>query len=181
MLSRVWLCNPVDHSPPGSSVQGIFQARILEWVAISSFRESSWPTDWTCISCISRWILYHWATWEDPTNTQESHDYNLSLHQGSGFSTLMSIFFLNWWWSLVTFCSISQDLFCHRWMWVIVAQLCPTLCNPWTSSRQEHWSGLSFPSPGDHPNPGIEHGSSALQADSLPSETPGKPTSKRHL
>ena len=97
------------------------------------------------------------------------------------FQLSCQFFFLNWWWSLVTFCSISQDLFCHRWMWVIVAQLCPTLCNPWTSSRQEHWSGLSFPSPGDHPNPGIEHGSSALQADSLPSETPGKPTSKRHL
>ena len=37
-------------------------------------------------------------------------------------------------------------------------------------SRQEYWSGLSFPSPGDLPNPGIEHGSPALQADSLPNE-----------
>ena len=39
-------------------------------------------------------------------------------------------------------------------------------------SRQEHWSGLPFPSPGDHPNPGIEPGFSALQADSLPTELP---------
>ena len=42
-------------------------------------------------------------------------------------------------------------------------------------SRQEYWSGLPFPSPGDFPNPGIEAGSPALQADSLPTEPPGKP------
>ena len=41
-------------------------------------------------------------------------------------------------------------------------------------SRQEYWSGLPFPSPGDLPNPGIESGSSVLQADTLPSEPPGK-------
>ena len=41
-------------------------------------------------------------------------------------------------------------------------------------SRQEYWNGLPFPSPGDLPDPGIEPGSSALQADSLPSEPPGK-------
>ena len=39
-------------------------------------------------------------------------------------------------------------------------------------SRQEYWSGLPFPSPGDLPNPGIELGSAALQADALPSEPP---------
>ena len=41
-------------------------------------------------------------------------------------------------------------------------------------SRQEYWSGLPFPSPGDLPDPGIEPGSPALQADALPSEPPGK-------
>ena len=41
-------------------------------------------------------------------------------------------------------------------------------------SRQEYWSGLPFPSPGDPPDPGIEPGSPALQADALPSEPPGK-------
>ena len=61
---------------------------------------------------------------------------------------------------------------------------------PWTVACQaplsmelswkEYWSGLPFPSPGDRPNPGIKHLSPALQADSLPSEPPGKPTSKRH-
>ena len=42
-------------------------------------------------------------------------------------------------------------------------------------SRQEYWGGLSFPSPGNRPDPGIEPGSPALQADALPSEPPGKP------
>ena len=42
-------------------------------------------------------------------------------------------------------------------------------------SRQEYWSRLSFPSPGDLPDPGIEPGSPALQADSLPFVPPGKP------
>ena len=54
------LCDPMDCSLPGS-VHGIFQTRILEWVAISSSRGSSWPRGWThisCVSCIGRWILY---------------------------------------------------------------------------------------------------------------------------
>ena len=46
-------CNPVDHSPPSSSVHWIFQARILEWVAISSPGGSSQPKYWTCVSCSS--------------------------------------------------------------------------------------------------------------------------------
>ena len=53
----------MDCSPPGFSVHGIFQARILEWVAISSSRGFPQPRCQTCIchvSCISRWILYHW-------------------------------------------------------------------------------------------------------------------------
>ena len=45
-------------------------------------------------------------------------------------------------------------------------------------SRQEYWSGLPFPSPGDLPDPGIEHRSPALQADALTSEPPGKPEIK---
>ena len=48
MLNHVWLfCNPIDYSPPGSSVHGILQARILEWVAISFSRGSSRPRDQT--------------------------------------------------------------------------------------------------------------------------------------
>ena len=47
------LCDPVDHSPPGSSIHGILQARILEWVAISFSRASSQPRDQTHVSCLS--------------------------------------------------------------------------------------------------------------------------------
>ena len=51
-------------NPPSFSVHGILQAGILEWVAMPSSRGSFWPRDWTCVSCIGRWILYHLATWE---------------------------------------------------------------------------------------------------------------------
>ena len=66
-LSLVWLCDPMDCSPPGSSLYGIFQARVLGWVAISSSRGSFWPRDRTCVSWISRigkQILYRCTTWE---------------------------------------------------------------------------------------------------------------------
>ena len=51
--SCLTLCDPMDCSPSGSSVHGIFQSRILEWVAISFSRRSSWPRDWTCVSRVS--------------------------------------------------------------------------------------------------------------------------------
>ena len=52
------------YSLPGSFAHGLFQIRILQQVAISSSRGSSQPRDQTHISCINRWILYHWATWK---------------------------------------------------------------------------------------------------------------------
>ena len=65
-----------------------------------------------------------------------------------------------------------------------VPQSCPSFCNPMDCSspassvhgifHQEYWSGLPFPSPGGLPNPGMEPESPGLQADSLPSEAPGK-------
>ena len=55
---------PMDYSLPGSSVHGILQPRILEWVAISSSRGSSRLRDQILISCIGRQILYHLVTWE---------------------------------------------------------------------------------------------------------------------
>ena len=54
---------PTLCSPPGSSVHGILQARILEWVAMPFPRGSSWPRDWTHVSwvvCTGRWVLYHY-------------------------------------------------------------------------------------------------------------------------
>ena len=56
----------MDCSPPGFSVHGISQTRVLEWVANSFSMGSSRPRDQTCISFIGRGILSHWATWEAP-------------------------------------------------------------------------------------------------------------------
>ena len=61
----------MDCSPPGFSVHGISQARILEWVAFSSSSGSSWSRDQTFVSfvsCIGVQILYHWPTGEAQTN-----------------------------------------------------------------------------------------------------------------
>ena len=82
---------------------------------------------------------------------------------------------------------LLTSLFGNIWkVKMLVAQSFPTLTViPWIVahqaplsmefSRQEYWSGLTFPSPGDLPDPRIERSSPALQANSLPSESPGKP------
>ena len=61
LQSHSTLCDPMDCSPLDSSVHGILQARILQWVAMLSSRGFSWPRDWTTshISCTDRQILYH--------------------------------------------------------------------------------------------------------------------------
>ena len=70
-----------------------------------------------------------------------------------------------------------------------IAQSCPALCDPWAVayqappsmgfSRQEYWSGLPFPSPGDLPDPVIKLGSATLQAEALPSEPPVQSNSNK--
>ena len=60
--SCLTLCGPMGCNPPGSSVHGIFQGRILERVAISFSKVSSQLRNGTCVSCIGRRILYHWLT-----------------------------------------------------------------------------------------------------------------------
>ena len=75
----------MDCSPPGSSVYGIFQARILEWVVVFSSRGSSWLKDQTvsCGSCISRQTLYHWATWEAPYNHEKKEKWKWTVMSDS--------------------------------------------------------------------------------------------------
>ena len=59
-FNHVWLfASPWNHSPPGSSVRGILQSRVLECVAMPSSRRSSQPRDRTRVSCIGKQILYH--------------------------------------------------------------------------------------------------------------------------
>ena len=64
LLSCVWLWNPMDYSLPGSSIHEIFQARALEWVAISFSRGSSRPRDRTLVSHIAGRCFNLWATKE---------------------------------------------------------------------------------------------------------------------
>ena len=134
----------------------ILQARILEWVAISFSRESSWPRGpswprgWTQISCIASRFFTVWAT--------------TAIQRHNSGTCLLATFL-----GFVTHTVAKSDY--------IIS--CTTACQAPLSmefSRQEYWSEWPFPSPGDHPDPGIKPGSLALQADSLPSEPPGKPT-----
>ena len=124
----------MDSRPPSCPVHGISQARILEWVAISFIRGSSWPRDWTWVSCIAG----RFFTTEPPGKVKVK-----SLSPVRLFATL----------------------------WTVAYQAPPSM----GFSRQGYWSGLSFSSPGDLANPGIEPGSPTLQADALTSEPPGKP------
>ena len=70
--SHPTLCDPIECSPPGSSVHGTLQARILEWISVPSFRRSSLPRDSTCVSyvsCIGRRSLYHQRHLRSPQGT----------------------------------------------------------------------------------------------------------------
>ena len=81
VLGCVWLCDPMDCSPAGSSVHWIFHSRIMEWVAMSFSRESSWPRDWTCILCVSCIVsltLYYHAKmlcWVNKTHIHTHKEY----------------------------------------------------------------------------------------------------------
>ena len=96
--SRPTVCDPMDCSLPGSSVHGIFQARILEWVVISFPRGSSGPRNQThvsCVCCIGRRIPYHCAMWEAPLSLghplKEGGDSYFGLH----FMCLVAIYTLH--------------------------------------------------------------------------------------
>ena len=94
MLSHVWLfCNPMDCSPPGSTVHGVLLARILEWVAVPFSRGSSQPRDWVHISCvcwIGRQIPYHWATREAPDHYTLLYKWDYPIYNIWAFTTLLN-------------------------------------------------------------------------------------------
>ena len=73
------LCDPMDHSPPGSSVHGILQARILERVAIPFSRGSSQPRSWTWISCVASRFFTIWATRALLTQSMSCKDFSTGL------------------------------------------------------------------------------------------------------
>ena len=81
-LSRVWLfVTPMDCSPPGSSVHGILPTRILEWVAISFSRGSSWSKNQAQASCITGRFLTFWATKNTQSRNRRCFHFVLLLQQ----------------------------------------------------------------------------------------------------
>ena len=76
------LCNPMGHSPPGSSVLGLLQARILEWVAKPSFRGSPWPRNWTMSvpsPSLAVWFFTTSAAWEAHIHVIHSVNWKIFL------------------------------------------------------------------------------------------------------
>ena len=92
LQSYLTVCVPMDCSPPGSSVHGILQARILEWVAVPSSRGSSQPRGRTQVSLIAGGFFTSWATREAHTSTSISRllQFKPMLFKG------LLYFFLNW-------------------------------------------------------------------------------------
>ena len=100
--SYLILCNPMDCSPPGSSAHRTLQARILEWVAISSSRGSSPPKDRTCVSCIGRWVLYYQCYLGSPHIGQNSEQMKQNVNswyiQIKGISSVFIMLFFSFFW-----------------------------------------------------------------------------------
>ena len=108
VLSHIWLiCHPIDCSPPGSSVDGIFQARILDWVAIFLLQRIRNRTLISFVSCTGRQIIYHCVSWEVPLSLLFSPKFLAILY-------LLTLLFVE-----MSTGSVSS-----------VAQSCSTLCNP---------------------------------------------------
>ena len=107
--SCLTLCDPMDYSPPGSSVHGIFQARVLEWVAIFFSRGSSQPRDRTWVSHIVSRRFTDWATREV-----------MNIYFNFNFKLITNIFFFYYkyvlWnvWSTLYWKIICLKLKCNR-------------------------------------------------------------------
>ena len=148
------LWDPMDYSPPGSTIYGIFQARILEWVALSFYKGSTQPKDWSCVHCIGLHIIikvvevFIHQKKVSISNVQGLAPYCSSLH---GIYPRQKLYFeesiLKHW------CVYVCDYVC---VCVLLSHL-RLFATPWTVafqaplstefSRQEYWSGLTFPSP----------------------------------
>ena len=145
----------MDYSLPGSSIHGIFRARILEWVAISFSRRSSRPRDWTPVSCIVGRRFTIWAT--------RLTVKRLTLLFSGNHKALFDLTIrLQVYVTAMANCVVMPSSECINCT-VMSDSLWPHGLGLWKSpwmgfSRQEYWSGLPFPSPGYLPNPGINLG-----------------------
>ena len=156
------LCDPRDCSPPGFSVHGILQARILDLLhpVIKPASPASPALQAESLPLLVFFLI-------------DSFRMTIKNSSHLQIETVLPLPF----WSL---CLLFLFLDFLHWKESEVTQSCLTLCDPWTVayqaplsmefSRQEYWSGLPLPSLGHLPDPRIESGSPALQADALPSE-----------
>ena len=121
----------MDHNPPGSSVCGILQARILEWVAVSFSRAYSQPRDQTCISCNGRWIVYYWPS-------REALILTLGVCKSSRTSTELSEYACQ-----LSWCSKQQlvweDPECGGDRWSANRGRVLVHCLGWSSQNSEGW------------------------------------------
>ena len=170
------LCNPMDCSPPDSSVHGILQARILEWVALPSSRDLPDPA----IKPRSPTLQADSLPSEPPrqlhTKIQNAFCFKQIRSEDENIRGLKK---------LVTLC--PKAYFTPLLLFAAVQSLSPVqfFATLWTVAhqaplsmgfpRQEYWSRLPFPSPEDLPSPGIEPTSPALSGGFSTTEPPGKP------
>ena len=146
-------------SLPDSNVHGIFQARVLEWVAISFSRGSSWPSDRTRVSRIAGRYLTIWVTRCKTSAVICLIPFQslVLLSRTSLFqSTLLSLFI--------------QSCLTPVTLWTVACQPPLSMGFP----RQEHWIRVPFPSPGNLPDLGIEPAFPALAGGFFTTEPPGK-------
>ena len=159
----------MDCSPPGSSVHGILQARILGWLAIPFSRASCWPRDQTWISCIAGRFFTLYELQQSPMMMEGANKPRNS-------------------------CSLWAQSFSHVWLthpFLTITHPCLTLTHIMTSppgslfvgfTRQEYWSGFLFSPPGDLLDLGIEPaclGAPALAGRFFTTEPVGKPLEAR--
>ena len=154
------LCDPIDGSPLDSSVPGVLQARILEWVAIPFFKGSFWPRDWTQVYCIADGFFtteppgkptchYAAAAAKSLQSCPTLCDPIDGSPQGSPVPGILQARTLEW-------IAIS---FSNQWKQKVKVKLFSRvrlLATPWTAayqappsmgfSRQEYWSGVPLPS-----------------------------------
>ena len=90
--SCLTLCSPMDCSPPGSSVHGILQARILEWVAMPSSRGTLWTMDQTWVSCTAGGFFTTNATWEALIYEEAGLDWK--SHHRKSLASLVKTFYV---------------------------------------------------------------------------------------
>ena len=120
----------MDCNLPSSFVHGIFWVRTLEWIAIPCSKGSSWPRDQTWVSC--------------PTGDSDTALTDSLLSEPLGKQVSIGVH------ACILSCFSCVQHFVTLWT---IAHQAPLSLG---FSRQEYWSGLPFPSPGDLPNPGIE-------------------------